>query len=88
MMKRVLVGWMQQGVRFWVFAGAALFLLSGVAVELDADCNSYYNSRPYYTSGGTYCAMTGGYCTECVDDEGNSCATDGASCQPRQQYYF
>lgn len=57
----------------------------GMSTAIDADCNWYYNSRPYYTSHGTYCSSTGSGCAECVDDEGNSCATNGSSCTPRHQ---
>lgn len=68
--------------------GAVLLLSAVTAFEINASCNEYWNSEPYCSSGACVCAGEGWGCTECVDDEGNSCVTNGNQCQPRQQYYW
>lgn len=70
--------------------GAVLLLSTAPALESNASCNTYYPSRPDYWNGGgvAICLGVGGGCTECYDEDGNSCATDGSWCRPRQQYYF
>ena len=70
-------------VVMWL-AGIAVFvvLVGGLAAVAWADCNTYYNSHvvwdPYW---GTYCGGSGGSCTECTGSGGESCHTEGTSCE-------
>ncbi len=70
------------------FLFALLLLLGWPGIHLDADCNQYWDSKPVYYNGQLYCGYNGGGCTECTDDDGNHCATDGSACTPRHQYAF
>lgn len=63
----------------------AVLLLSGLAAfEINASCNYYYPSKPGYDGYNAICWSWGYGCTECVDGDYNSCATNGNSCVPRQ----
>ena len=56
-------------------------LLASIAY---AECNTYPNSRPrsWGNQGDMVCAYTGYGCTECYNEGGDSCATNGESCVP------
>lgn len=48
-----------------------------------AGCQHYSNSRIVYWSGYGYsCGLTGSGCSECTDEDGKSCVTNGSSCEP------
>lgn len=44
-------------------------------------CTTYSNSRIAYIQGQNVCAYTGTGCTECVGPNGESCVTNGTSCE-------
>ncbi len=52
---------------------------------LSADCVTYSNSKIMYFDGIPVCAGFGFGCTECWDEGGGSCVTNGQSCGPFQQ---
>lgn len=66
--------------RFWLLVFALLTLVVGYNVF--SDCNTYPTNRIVWSGGSNYCGGTGSGCTECVSGSGDSCVTDGASCQP------
>lgn len=64
----------------------AVALVTSFADSVDAECNSYDAGIQYDPGYGYYCGLSGGGCTECVDDSYNSCVTSGSSCVPHVRH--
>lgn len=76
-------------IRRALFIVAFALVLSLGASQINADdCYEYYDSKLIGTYGYTYCGGYGLGCTECVDDSGNSCVTNGETCRPRQDHAY
>lgn len=61
-----------------------IVLAAGLATWAWAECQTYPNNHSIWVAGyGTYCGGTGGSCTECTNQGGDHCTTDGSSCEPQ-----
>lgn len=67
----------------WIAVTFTLAILAN-AGSLQAECDTYWNSRAYDDGSASWCWLSGSICTQCwYDETGDACATEEGQCEPR-----